>query len=86
MASIDEVAPRQNANKSTAQDIPSKMFGMDYSMGMRITPELFGAFLLCPSKWWLKANGECGAGNAYAEWVESQMDTFLIPRPQRMCE
>jgi predicted RecB family nuclease len=58
--------------------IPSKMPGMDYNTGMKITPELFGAFLFCPTKCWLKSNGEHGTGNAYAEWVESQNESFRV--------
>ena len=43
---------------------------------MRITPELFSAFLLCPTKCWLKLTGEHGTGNAYAEWVETQNESY----------
>ena len=43
---------------------------------MRITPELFSAFLLCPTKCWLKSTGEHGTGNAYAEWVKAQNESY----------
>jgi len=36
---------------------------------MKITSDLFAAFLKCPTKCWLHSRGEIGAGNKYAEWV-----------------
>jgi hypothetical protein len=60
---------------------------------MRITPELFAAFLLCPTKCWLKSTGEHGTGNANAEWVEAQnksyratgIDRLRAARPSEEC-
>jgi predicted RecB family nuclease len=43
---------------------------------MKITPELFGAYLLCPTKCWLKSIGEKATGNAYAEWVQDQAESY----------
>jgi predicted RecB family nuclease len=43
---------------------------------MRITPELFSAFLRCPTKCWLKSTGEHGTGNVYAEWVDEQNESY----------
>ena len=43
---------------------------------MRITLELFSAFLLCPTKCWLKSIGEHGTGNAYAEWAQTLNDSY----------
>src|SRR2546422_4747259 len=43
---------------------------------MKISSELFEAFLKCPTKCWLRAAGEPGAGNAYAEWVKSQNSSY----------
>jgi predicted RecB family nuclease len=57
---------------------------MDYSTGMKITPELFGAYLSCPTKCWFKSNGERGAGNAYAEWVESQNEVYRVAGIKRL--
>ena len=48
---------------------------MVYVSAMRITPELFGAFLQCPTKCWLKSTGEHGTGNAYAEWAQVQNES-----------
>jgi len=36
---------------------------------MIITSRLLDAFLKCPTKCFLRAIGETGAGNAYADWV-----------------
>ena len=43
---------------------------------MNITPQLFEAFLHCPTKCWLKAAGEHGTGNAYADWVEAENEKY----------
>ena len=49
-----------------------------------MTPELFSAFLLCPTKCWLKSTGEHGTGNAYAEWVEAQNETYRVAGVDRL--
>jgi|ERR1017187_6271244 len=51
---------------------------------MRITPELFSAFLLCPTKCSLKSTCEHGAGNAYAEWVEEQNESYRVAGIDRL--
>ena len=43
---------------------------------MIISSELFDAYLKCPTKCYLKARGEIGAGNTYAQWVKNQDETF----------
>ena len=43
---------------------------------MKITPDLFEAFLKCPTKCWLRATNEIPSGNAYAEWVRSQDNSY----------
>ena len=43
---------------------------------MNITPELFEAFLKCPTKCWLRAVAEPPSGNAYAEWVKAQNKAY----------
>ncbi|MCX6929763.1 MAG: hypothetical protein NT154_42100, partial [Verrucomicrobia bacterium] len=43
---------------------------------MTITPSLFEAFLKCPMKCWLRATSETPSGNTYAEWVQSQNESF----------
>ena len=39
---------------------------------MTITPHLFEAYLKCPTKCFLRAHGEAGTGNEYADWVRTQ--------------
>ena len=46
---------------------------------MKITPDLFEAFLKCPTKSWLRTTNELPSGNTYAEWVKSQEESY---RPQ----
>ena len=43
---------------------------------MKITPDLFHAYLKCPTKCWLRFTGEPTSGNAYAEWVLSQTESY----------
>ncbi len=43
---------------------------------MNITSYLFEAYLKCPTKCFLRSRGEVGAGNAYADWVRSQTDSY----------
>jgi hypothetical protein len=51
---------------------------------MTITPSLFEAFLKCPTKCWLRANSETPSGNAYAEWVQSQKESFRATETKRL--
>lgn len=51
---------------------------------MKITPDLFGAFLKCPTKCWLRASGEPTSGNVYAEWVRSQNEAFQATATKRL--
>src|SRR2546426_1071159 len=51
---------------------------------MKISSELFEAFLKCPTKCWLRAAGEPGAGNAYAEWVKSQNSSYREAETERL--
>jgi hypothetical protein len=39
---------------------------------IRITPQLFEAYLKCPTKSFLLSLGEPGSGNPYAEWICAQ--------------
>ncbi|MEN9573983.1 MAG: hypothetical protein RL514_1838 [Verrucomicrobiota bacterium] len=43
---------------------------------MQITPELFHAYLKCPTKCWLRAKAEPPSGNPYADWVKTQTDAY----------
>jgi len=51
---------------------------------MKVTPDLFEAFLKCPTKCWLRASGEPGSGNAYAEWVKSQNEAYRATATERL--
>lgn len=51
---------------------------------MRITPELFEAYLQCPTKCWLKSIGERATANAYAEWVQAQDETYRAAGIERL--
>src|SRR5690349_17661296 len=45
---------------------------------MKITPHLFEAFLKCPTKCWLRSQGESSTGNEYADWVQSQNESYRM--------
>jgi len=51
---------------------------------MKIIPDLFEAFLKCPTKCWLRAAGDPSAGNAYAEWVKSQTASYRATATERL--
>jgi predicted RecB family nuclease len=51
---------------------------------MKITSNLFDAFLKCPTKCYLRSTGQTGAGNAYAEWVREQNDGYRKEAVQRL--
>lgn len=51
---------------------------------MKITPSLFHAHIKCPTKCWLKFTGEPATGNAYAEWVQSQNESYRAATIERL--
>src|SRR6516162_5345059 len=51
---------------------------------MRISSDLFDAFLKCPTKCWLRAAPEPASGNAYAEWVRSQNGSYHASEIERL--
>ncbi|MGH9326547.1 MAG: hypothetical protein ACRD2B_07675 [Terriglobia bacterium] len=51
---------------------------------MRISSDLFKAFLKCTTKCWLLAAGEPASGNAYAEWVKSQNGSYRATEIERL--
>ena len=53
---------------------------------MKITPDLFGAYLKCPTKCFLRAHGEVPTGNAYAEWFRNQNESFRSAGVARLKE
>ena len=55
-----------------------------FRTNMRISSDLFNAFLKCPTKCLLRAAGEPASGNAYAEWVESQNASYRATEIERL--
>jgi len=53
---------------------------------MKITAELFEAFLKCPRKCWLRATGKAVGGNKYAEWVKTQDQSYRVSGIERLVE
>src|SRR5229473_1594557 len=51
---------------------------------MTITPHLFAAHLKCTTKCWLLAVGENPTGNAYAEWVQDQNESYRADGLKRL--
>jgi hypothetical protein len=51
---------------------------------MRITANMFEAYLKCPKKCWLRTTGERFSGNAYAEWVKTQDDFYRATETERL--
>jgi len=51
---------------------------------MTITPPLFAAHLKCTTKCWLRAVGENPTGNAYAEWVQDQNESYCADGLKRL--
>jgi len=51
---------------------------------MNISAELFQANLKCPMKCWLRAAGEITTGNAYAEWVKTQGQSYRTNETARL--
>ena len=51
---------------------------------MEITPALLEAFLKCPTKCWLRSQGESDTGNEYANWVKSQNESYRIEAAKRV--
>src|SRR5438105_4695342 len=53
-------------------------------LSMTITPSLFEAFLKCPTKCWLRFTGEAPTGNAYAEWVQTEQESYRAAAAKRL--
>jgi predicted RecB family nuclease len=51
---------------------------------MKITPDLFEAYLKCPTKCWLRATNEPSAGGSYPEWVTVQNDSYQVSERRRL--
>ena len=51
---------------------------------MTITPHLFEAFLKCPTKCWLRFTGEPPTGNTYADWVQTEQESYRADAAKRL--
>ncbi len=53
-------------------------------MRMERSSELFEAYLKCPTKCWLQSCGETCEGNAYAEWLKGQNESYRAEGVRRL--
>ena len=51
---------------------------------MKITSDVFEAYLKCPTKCWLRSTGETSAGDTYPEWVKAQNDSYRKTGTERL--
>ncbi len=51
---------------------------------MKITSDLFTAFLKCPTKCYLRSLGEPGTGNEYADWVRARAESYRAAGVDRL--
>jgi predicted RecB family nuclease len=51
---------------------------------MKITSDVFEAYLKCPTKSWLRSCGEPSAGATYPEWVKAQNDSYRTTGTERL--
>ena len=51
---------------------------------MKITSDMFEAYLKCSTKCWLLATGEPSSGNTYAEWLKAQDDAYRTTETERL--
>ncbi|MCX6997625.1 MAG: hypothetical protein NTV49_11185 [Kiritimatiellaeota bacterium] len=51
---------------------------------MIITADVFAAYLKCPTKCFLRAHGEAGSGNEYADWVHTESETYRAEGLRRL--
>lgn len=53
---------------------------------MKITSNLYEAYLKCPTKCWLISQGDIAFGNTYAEWVRIQNESYKSECVTRMLD
>jgi hypothetical protein len=51
---------------------------------MKITSDVFEAYLKCPTKCWLRATDEPGTDGTYAEWVKAQNHSYRMRETRRL--
>ncbi len=57
---------------------------MVYNFSMTITPLHFQAYIKCPTKCWLRFTNEPPAGNPYAEWVQTETESYRDEAAKRL--
>ena len=51
---------------------------------MKITSDLFDAYLKCPTKCWLRANGEPSIDNNYGQWMTALSASYRVAEIDRL--
>jgi hypothetical protein len=51
---------------------------------MTIMPRLFEGFLKCPTKCWLRFTGDPPTGNTYADWVQTEQESYRADAAKRL--
>ena len=51
---------------------------------MKITSDVFEAYLKCPTKCWLRSSGDPSTGATYPEWVKAQNDSYRKTGTERL--
>ena len=51
---------------------------------MKITPDVFEAYLKCPTKCWRRAAGESSSGSIYPEWAKTQSQSYRMDETERL--
>jgi hypothetical protein len=49
-----------------------------------ISAEVFGAYLNCPTKCWLRAANHPQAGSVYSEWIKAENDSYRTAGRERL--
>jgi hypothetical protein len=49
-----------------------------------ISAEVFGAYLNCPTKCWLRAANHPQAGSVYSEWIKAENDSYRTVGRERL--
>src|SRR5437867_6001761 len=51
---------------------------------MTITNALFEAFLRCPTKCFLRAEGALPSGNVFADWIKEEVESYRVEAATRL--
>jgi predicted RecB family nuclease len=51
---------------------------------MAITSDIFGAFVKCPTKCWLRAKGDKGRRHPYHDWLEEKNESYRAARTSEL--